>query len=437
MATKFILPGLLLIGALAAVVSLPGAASQAEGVPVTESPAPAHELPPDELVIGVDVQRGRSFGVIVGSFDLPDQALRRAALPHYDLSRIRPDRELQVRFVDGQDQPDEVRYRLDDDRQLVLSCDRDEVKPTWEACVTETPHTSRLVQVGIQVKGSLWKSLVENGLRPVDFGRLAQIFKYVVDFNSEVRSGDRFTLVAEMMSQEGREDRLGEIHAVRYEGREGKVEVVRFVHPNGEIEYYKPDGESLVKPFLRSPLEFYDVSSDFTTRRFHPVLHVNRAHTGTDLVASYGAPVLAVADGVVVKAGYNGSHGNYVEIKHDDVWSTSYSHLSRIAVRRGQAVDQSTRIGAVGATGLATGTHLHYQMWKDGRFVDPMKVELPLVQLLDAGERPAFDVLARRWMPLLVADVVGLRDVPDEEIPSAPESATPEAIAGLPATSLR
>jgi hypothetical protein len=179
MATKYILPGLLLIGALAAVVSLPGAASQAEGEPPTalppESPAPVHQLPPDELVIGVDVQRGRSFGVIVGSFDLPDQALRRAALPLYDLSRIRPDRELQVRFVDGQDQPDEVRYRLDDDRQLVLSCDREDSTPTWEACVTETPHTSRLVQVGIQVKGSLWKSLVENGLRPVDFGRLVDV----------------------------------------------------------------------------------------------------------------------------------------------------------------------------------------------------------------------------------------------------------------------
>lgn len=384
---------------------------------------------PDELVIALDVGRGASFGKLVEPFDLPDQALRKAALPIYDLSRIRPDRELQLSFVDGSAAPVSVMYQLDEDRRLVLSRD----DGAWEAGVEATPYTARLVQVGIDVRGSLWKSLIDAGLRPVDFGRLAEIFKYVVDFNSEVRTGDRFVLVAEMRSQEGREDRLGTIHAARFIGRDERVDAVRFERPDPkgppgavEVTWLKPDGVSLVKPFLRSPLEFVEVTSDFSNRRFHPILRVRRPHTGTDLGAPYGTPVRSVADGVVVRAGYNGSHGNYVEIRHDETWTTSYSHLSRVAVRRGQAIGQSDRVGSVGSTGLASGPHLHYQMWKNGRFVDPMKVELPLQKKLDDTERPAFEALSKRWVPLLeVADLSGLRDVVEQGAPAEVGAPTP------------
>ncbi|HMV68681.1 MAG TPA: M23 family metallopeptidase, partial [Myxococcota bacterium] len=371
--------------------------------------APLAAPGPDELVIALDVGQGASFGKLVEPLHVPDQAVRAAALGIYDLARIRPDRELQVSFVDGAEAPVAVRYQLDEDRQLVVS----QTDGGWAAGIEATPYTSRTVQVGIDVRGSLWASLLGAGLRPIDFARLSEIFRYVVDFNSEVHEGDRFVLVAELRSQEGRDDRLGTIYAARYVGQGEQVDAIRFERPDPagppgsvEVAWMRPDGVSLVRAFLRSPLEFFEVTSDFSKRRFHPLLHVSRAHTGTDLGAPYGTPVRSVADGVVVRAGYNGGHGNYVEIRHDDTWTTSYSHLSRISVRQGQSVHQADRVGNVGATGLASGPHLHFQMWRDGRFVDPMRVDLPLQKTLDAKERPVFDALVERWRPLLDAPEV-------------------------------
>ena len=418
--------------------------ANAEGPPALMSlpePVVVAVLPPDELVIGVDIDRGQALASVVAPFALQETALRKAARPHYDLSRIRPDRELQVRFVDGAAGPTELRYRFAEDKQLVLSREGGGASVAWAAGVEETPHTSRLVQVAIDVKGSMWRSLLDAGLSAEDFRRLAGIFKFAVDFNSELRTGDRLVLVADMWSMEGRPDRLATIHAIRLEthegGRSSVVDAIRFEHADGSEDYYKPDGASLIKPFLRSPLEFYDVSSEFSHRRFHPILRVSRPHTGTDLVAPYGAPVLSVADGVVLQAGYNGSHGNYVEVRHDDVWTTSYSHLSRVAVRRGQKVSQGDRVGSVGATGLSTGTHLHYQMWKHGRFVDAMKVELPEQEPLDPSELPSFEVRSEQLQPLLSRTGAGVFDVPPEAVPPPPAAATPEVIAGIPPTSPR
>jgi murein DD-endopeptidase MepM/ murein hydrolase activator NlpD len=141
---------------------------------------------------------------------------------------------------------------------------------------------------------------------------------------------------------------------------------------------------------LRSPLEFSRVTSGFNLKRFHPVLKKPRPHYGVDFGAPIGTPVRAVGDGVVEMADRNGGHGNYVKLDHEGPYSSSYSHLSSISVRRGAKVRQGEIVGFVGKTGLATGPHLHFQFWVDGRYVNPLDVELPQSEALQGEELVRF-----------------------------------------------
>ena len=139
--------------------------------------------------------------------------------------------------------------------------------------------------------------------------------------------------------------------------------------------------------------------------RFHPVLKKRRPHYGVDFGAPTGTSVRAVADGRVTVAGRNGGHGNYVKLDHEGPYHTSYSHLSKILVKKGQRVQQGQLVGKVGATGLATGPHLHYQMWKNGSYVDPMKIDLPNSAPLPSSQRAAFKKTANRWIPMLPGEL--------------------------------
>lgn len=356
----------------------------------------AVELPPDEITVAVKIEAGASFGGLMARFGLQERPIREAAAAYVDLTRIRPGRQLQL--VWRGDEVVAVRYQLDEDRTVVVASG-----PTgWSADVELVPFASDVRALSVTIEGSVWATLVrEAGLRDGDIARVNAVLEYAVDLNTEVHPGDTLTLVGDVRSLPGRSPWLGDLHAVRFVGKARTIEAVRFVHPDGTEDWYAPDGTSQKGAFLRSPLEFSSVSSGFSRRRFHPILKINRPHNGTDLAAATGTPVRSVADGVVVKAGWNGGHGNYVEIRHDDVWTTSYSHLSKVLVRTGQKVQQGTYVGKVGATGTATGAHLHYQMWRRGQFVDAMKVELPLAHTLAPAEEPVLAALVALYQPLL------------------------------------
>jgi murein DD-endopeptidase MepM/ murein hydrolase activator NlpD len=163
--------------------------------------------------------------------------------------------------------------------------------------------------------------------------------------------------------------------------------------PDGKAAgYYDRLGRGIGRGFLRFPVAFTRVTSDFNTARFHPILKRTVPHYGVDFAAPVGTPVEAVADGRVLKAGWFGGNGRFVKIQHDDVYETSYSHLSRIseAVREGGLVKKGQVIGYVGSTGLATGPHLHFALYRDGKYVDPMKANLPRSQSLTGKELAAF-----------------------------------------------
>jgi murein DD-endopeptidase MepM/ murein hydrolase activator NlpD len=239
--------------------------------------------------------------------------------------------------------------------------------------------------------------------------KLAQVFAGEIDFNSEVQLGDRFVVSFERYDRaDGGASTYGDIMAaVMYtDGR--TLRAIRFAPPGGAPGYYDEQGRSFRRFFLKSPLRFDPrVTSRFSSRRMHPVLHTARAHRGVDYAAPVGAPVVAVAAGTVVSATYDNANGRMVRVKHASGYQTYYLHLSRFAagMRAGRHVAQDEVIGYVGSSGLATGPHLHYALTRDGQFVDPLAEHrrMPPGEPIPAAAMAAFDALRNRELATLAA----------------------------------
>jgi murein DD-endopeptidase MepM/ murein hydrolase activator NlpD len=205
---------------------------------------------------------------------------------------------------------------------------------------------------------------------------LARIFAGEIDFNTELQPGDRFSLAFERFVRPDRRATYGTIAAAEFENDGRLVRAIRFTPPGGMPDYFDEQGRSLHRFFLRSPLKFEPrITSRYSARRMHPVLHTARAHRGVDYGAPTGAPVVAVAAGTVVSATYDAANGRMVRLRHPSGYESYYLHLSAFGagIRRGVRVAQGQTIGLVGSTGLATGPHLHYGLQKNGAWVDPLR----------------------------------------------------------------
>ena len=203
--------------------------------------------------------------------------------------------------------------------------------------------------------------------------QLAEIFSGDVDFHRSLRKGDRFSVVYETLEADGEPLRAGRVLSAEFQNNGKTFQAVWFQEPGTKGSYYTLDGNSLRKAYLASPMEFSRVTSGFKMR-FHPIHQTWRAHLGVDYAAPTGTPVRSVGDGVVGFAGVQNGFGNVVIIRHRNNHETVYAHLSRIGVRAGQSVSQGDTVGAVGATGWATGPHLHFEFRVNGQHQDPMMV---------------------------------------------------------------
>ena len=219
---------------------------------------------------------------------------------------------------------------------------------------------------------------------------LANIFGWDIDFVFDIRSGDSFALLFEERYIDGRQLGAGNILAASFSNRGKTYSAVRFKDSRGNSSYYTPEGLSMRKAFLRTPLDIFRISSGFNLRRKHPIHKKIKAHRGVDYAAPRGTPVYAAGDGKVIKAGYSKANGNYVFIQHGQTYTTKYLHLNRKKVRTGQTVRQRQVIGTVGATGYATGPHLHYEFLVNGVHRNPRTVALPKANPIPQTEKLAF-----------------------------------------------
>jgi murein DD-endopeptidase MepM/ murein hydrolase activator NlpD len=254
-----------------------------------------------------------------------------------------------------------------------------------------------------EIKSSLYAATDAAGLPETAANQLTQIFEGDIDFHHDLRRGDRFTVVYETTYSNGALVKIGQIQAAEFINRGQAYRAVRFSTDGTHSDYYTPEGKSLRKAFLRSPIAFSRISSGFTMARFHPILNKWRAHKGVDFAAPMGTPAKATADGQVAFKGTQSGYGNVVILQHAGNLSTVYGHLSHFAkgLHKGERIRQGDVIGYVGMTGLATGPHLHYEFRVNGMQHDPMSVALPNAQPVSGANRVAFKALSDKFIASL------------------------------------
>ena len=273
------------------------------------------------------------------------------------------------------------------DRLVTLDRAGDEFKSA------EQPADLRLqvVMKSGEIRSSLFAATDAAGLSDQIAVQLADIFSGDIDFHRDLRRGDRFVVVFEMLTHFGRAVKSGRVLAAEFVNEKKTYRAVWFAGTDGKGGYYTPEGKNLRKAFLRSPLEFSRITSGFGMR-LHPLFRKWRAHTGVDYGAPAGTRVKATADAVVEFVGRQGGYGNVVVLRHHGGYSTLYAHLSRFAagIRRGMRVAQGEAIGFVGMTGWATGPHLHYEFRANNRTRNPLTIAFAAAQPISADRMAAF-----------------------------------------------
>lgn len=252
-----------------------------------------------------------------------------------------------------------------------------------------------------EIRTSLYAATDAAGVPEGAANQLTEIFSGDIDFHHDLKRGDKFTVVYEMTYSNGALVSAGRIRAAEFINRGEAYRAVYFEDAAGRGGYYTPEGKSVRKAFLRSPIAFSRVSSGFSNSRFHPVLNKWRAHKGVDFAAPIGTPVKATSDGVVSYVGRQNGYGNVVMVNHQGGrYTTVYGHLSRYAkgLYRGQRVAQGDLIAYVGMTGITSGPHLHYEFKVDGLQRDPLRVALPNATPVGEADMPAFRTVADNFV---------------------------------------
>jgi murein DD-endopeptidase MepM/ murein hydrolase activator NlpD len=337
--------------------------------------------------------------VIVGANDTLERIFRKLSLSVTDLATLRSLPDLRA-SLDKLYPGEQLKFRVQDsklvglERQLspseTLKVSRDPNGFASELIIN--PLEREVVTSEATIRYSLFQAASDAGMSDGLALRIADIFRWDIDFVLDIQPGDRFRVTYEQISQDGEQIGDGDVLAVEFINQGQVYRAVRFAPDGQNASYYTPDGKSLRKAFLRAPLEFTRVSSRFNPYRRHPVLNRIRAHRGTDYAAPIGTPVKAAGAGRVRFIGNKGGYGKVIELEHANEIRTVYGHLSHFArgLRVGQRVAQGDLIGHVGMTGLATGPHLHYEYLARGVHKDPQKVPLPNDQPIPASRMAAF-----------------------------------------------
>lgn len=319
----------------------------------------------------------------------------RAAQSSFDLRRLRAGNTLTIgRSLEGDLRS--ISYQIDADRILYLL----PRESGFHAEVRTAPAHTELAAVTGEIRDSLFRAVTDAGESPELAMRLAEIFGWDLDFYTDAREGDTFRVLVEKRTYSGGNSVLyGKIYAAEYKNAGHPYQAVLFHDPSGHPGYYAPDGSSLQKAFLRSPLKFSaPITSHFSHSRFHPVLKMHRPHLGIDYGAPAGTPVQAIGNGRVVFAGVKGGAGNLVHLQHSNGYQTMYLHLSRILVRNGQRVEQGQRIGLVGSSGLATGPHLDFRFLQHGAYRNFEHLSLPPAQPIAGSNWSDFAAASAKWL---------------------------------------
>ena len=360
-----------------------------DGLPLGPPPPPAHL----DVVRG-ELKTGQTLHSTLTRMGVPGSTVHEIAIemrPVFDFRYAKPgDRFRLARKADGTVMEFEYRTSAIDGYRLYRVADELVAKPL------EVNLVRRVEKLAGVVTNSVYnaiRNLGESGQLAHEF---SELFAWEVDFNRAVRPGHEFRILYERLYQEdgdGNEVYVapGRILAAQYRGREVHT-AIHYAWDEEHVGYYRPDGSAMERQFLRAPVKYTRVTSAFSWSRLHPILRVRRPHLGVDYAAPYGTPVWAVADGQVTHSGRMGGMGKTIKVRHANGYVSTYGHLQRYAqgLREGSRVRRKQVIGYVGSTGLATGPHVHYDVKKDGKAVNPNQIQTPPAPPIPEHQLAAF-----------------------------------------------
>jgi murein DD-endopeptidase MepM/ murein hydrolase activator NlpD len=366
----------------------------------TASPAEAPPPPPipeiRKEVISGTIASGDTISALLGDYFSAAEIhmLNKQCKPVFQLSRLSAGQPYRLCLND--DDFERFEYDIDRDEQLIISRKAE----TFSIEKVPIPYTTETARVRGVIESSLFEAVTDTGESEVLAMNLADIFAWDIDFILDIRKGDSFQALVEKRYREGRPAGYGRILAAEFTNKGTTFQAFLYKDGDRRLDYYDADGQSLRKAFLKAPLSFSRISSGFTMRRFHPITKTWKSHPAIDYAAPRGTPIKSVGDGVIIRKGYTRGNGNYVKIRHNSSYETIYLHMKGFAkgIAKGKRVVQGQRIGYVGSTGLATGPHLCFRMYKNGAPVNPHRVKAPATKPISGVGRAEFDVLVANLM---------------------------------------
>jgi murein DD-endopeptidase MepM/ murein hydrolase activator NlpD len=284
----------------------------------------------------------------------------------------------------------------------------------WIARRHEVPFVRRSKVVRGNIRGSLFQDGVDAGLSPAEIHKLVNLFEYDIDFFSDLRRGDDFSVIFEEKQYANGQREKGKLLAAEIQAGGSPYQIFYYQGKRKKGSYYDNRGEALIKAFLRAPLNYQRISSPFRINRRHPIFRTVRPHQAIDYAAPTGTPVVAVGDGQVTFSGTRGGYGRMVEIRHNDGYVSRYAHFSKIpkGIRIGKSINRGEVVGYVGQTGHATGPHLHFEMLNKGRKINFLDLKLASADRLTGSELKEFLAMRDRKLALLQGSIAAASENP-------------------------
>ncbi len=389
--------------------------------PGTEPDPPA----PDHYELTLRLERGDTIEKLLADIDVPEadrKQINERLAAILKKRKLFAGQEIELMLQNVPEQPDAPRVlalsvRPQPEREFIITRREDGVYEGEEKIYQVGP---RIVRVQGERHGSLEQSGIKAGAPSAAMVEFVRALSYDVDMQREVKEGMKFTVLLEqLVTSDGRVTHPGRLLAGELRLLKRTVTVIRYRPQSGAEGFYNPAGESVVRAFLRTPMDASKISSPFGMRE-HPILGYSALHAGVDFAAPPGTPILAAGAGKVAMAGPNAGYGLYVKLQHTSDVATAYGHMSRIGpgIKPGVAVRQGQVIGFVGSTGLSTGPHLHYEFLRGGRQVNPLAQKFAMRATVGGKDASRFQTLARQYLAQLKnAPVVADTKKPKEKEP--------------------
>jgi len=421
--------GILIIGAASSLPFFDFQLSQESSAVALES-AENDQVDKKVFLYGIDVTglnivegtvaKNQTLGSILAPFNVPYQIIDELAKKSksiFDVRGIAFNKKFTVITPQDSTQAQFFIYEPNPAEYVVFNLDSVDI---YKA---EKPAEYRTKEVGGIIESNLSSDMSKQNITYDIVDQFADLYGWSVDFGA-LQKGDKFKVVYEEKLIDGVVVSVSDIKLAYFEHRGEQFHAIPF-EQNGELTFFDQNGNSLKKAFLRDPLKYSRISSRYNLKRFHPVQKRYKAHLGTDYAAASGTEIRSVGDGVVTDAKYTSANGNYVKIKHNGTYTTQYLHMSKIAkgMKPGQRIKQGQVIGYVGSTGLATGPHLCFRFWKNGKQEDWLKEKIPPSEPISSANLVAFNAKKLESLDLLAS--INLPGEPKKLVAKAPQATSP------------